>query len=78
MNRACRKCGTEHPVFYFVNTEQRHLVMVCENNGNNWTYLPYEDGLPVPVVYSKNYQDAEDLHRELDRECDSARDRDRR
>jgi hypothetical protein len=27
--------------------------MIC--GGNRWVYLPQEEGLPVEVVYSKNY-----------------------
>src|SRR5262249_16744538 len=51
--RSCRKCGREHPVFYFVNVKQRHLGAIC---GRSWIYLPYEEGLDVVVRYSKSGQ----------------------
>jgi hypothetical protein len=76
MTRPCRKCRNAHPVFYMVHkNESRHLVMIC---GNQWTYVPFEDGLDIEVRYSKNYQRIEAMHEELDRQCDEARDRDRR
>jgi hypothetical protein len=71
--RACRKCRKFHPVFYFVNTKQTHLVMIC---GASWTYVPYEEGLDVETVYSKTMQAVEARDRELDKQCDDARDRD--
>jgi hypothetical protein len=75
ITRLCRKCGEQHPVFYFVNAKQTHLVMIC---GREWTYAPYEEGLAIEVVYSKALRRVEKAHRQMDEECDGARDRDRR
>jgi hypothetical protein len=74
VTRLCRKCRSEHAVFYFVTTRRTHLVMIC---GNQWTYIPFEDGLEIETVYSKSMMEIEARERQLDKECDEARDRDR-
>ena len=59
ITRSCRKCSGEHPVFYFINIKQTHLVMICHNR---LIFLPYERGLDVEIRYSRAAQRIEDLH----------------
>jgi hypothetical protein len=66
MKRKCPKCYKEHDIAYVYHANMtKHLILLhkyIKKNGKEKRsdiYLPYEDHLDIPIVFTKNQEKKE-------------------